>query len=199
LIGWAPVALLAVAVTAAGATPGAGAAKPPKNGLRVFKPVADAYVTAARPRANFGMSPVLLVDGAPETTAFLRFDLDRIRGQIASVTLLLHPGKAGSTSFAVRRVTEDEWRERRVTYVNAPQLSRRYASSRPVRRGVWNAVDVTSFVEYGNGEEVSLAITTRGTRALSFGSRESRHGPRLVVRTHDDEDRDQVVDALLAL
>ena len=195
-IGWAPVALLAVAAAAAGPTPGAWAAKPAKNELRVFKPIADTYVTAARPRANFGRSPVLRVDGAPETTAFLRFELDRVRGEITSVTLLLHPGTAGSTSFAVRRVTDDDWRERRLTYANAPQLSLRYASSRPVRRGVWNAVDVTSFVDYGKGEEISLAITTRGTRALSFGSRESRRGPRLVVRTDDGDGGDHVVDAL---
>ena len=181
-------AFIAAALT--GLAGGAWAAKEPE--LRVFKPVADTYVTAARPRSNFGRSPLLRVDGAPETTTFLRFQLRRVRGKIGSVTLLLH-SRTGRGSYAVRRVTDDEWRERGLTYENAPRLSLRYASSRPVRRGAWCAIDVTSFV--GSGSEVNLAITTGGVRELVFGSRESSLGPRLVVRSHDD-DMDEVLDAL---
>ena len=179
-----PAALLAAATT--GVAGAAVAAKAPDPEIRVFKPVADAYVSAVRPRTNFGLSTVLRVDGSPEATAFIRFKLKRVRGKIASVTLLLHSRTAVRAGYAVRRVTEDDWREQRVTYETAPQPSLRYASSRPVRRGAWSAIDVTSFLR--GGGDVSLAITTYGTKALAFGSRESRQGPRLVVRSHTDDD-----------
>ena len=180
-----------------GATGSSASAAKPLDEFRVYKPVADTYVTAARARSNFGGSPALRVDSAPETTAFVRFRLKRTTDPIASVTLLLRPGSPGRTSYAVRRVADNEWRERRLTYATAPAPSMRYTSSRPVRRKAWSAVDVTSFVAPGGGEEVSFAITTRGTREITFGSRESRSGPRLVVRTDDGELDDLVLEAVL--
>jgi hypothetical protein len=50
-----------------------------------------------------------------------------------------------------------------------------------MRQGAWNAVDVTSFV--GGSVSVSLAITSRSSKGIVFHSRESKLGPRLVVRT----------------
>ncbi|HEX7254845.1 MAG TPA: DNRLRE domain-containing protein [Gaiellaceae bacterium] len=188
---------LATAAAAASLATGASAAKAPKTEFRALKPVADTYVTAARPRTNFGSAAVLRVDGAPEATAYLRFRLKGIPGEITSVTLLLRPVTAGRASYAVRQVGEGHWRERRLTYVNAPEPSLRYASSKPIRRGVWSAIDVTSFVASAGSEEIGLAITTRGSRELSFGSRESQNGPRLVVRfERPGHLNDRVLDAL---
>ena len=172
----------AVAVAALALTASAPASQEPAAEIRAFKPVADTYVSAARPRANFGRARVLRVDGSPEATAYLRFDTGRVRGAITSVTLLLRSRSDARASFAVRGVDDDDWRERRLTYANAPPLTQRYAASKPVRRGTWTAVDVTPFVEEGEAA-VSLAITTRARRELSFGSRESRYGPRLVIRS----------------
>ncbi|MDP9492430.1 MAG: DNRLRE domain-containing protein, partial [Actinomycetota bacterium] len=106
---------------------------------------------------------ILRVDGAPEETAYLRFSLKKVNGRITSVTLLLHPTTATRARIAIRRVAEDDWRERRLTYTNAPRPSSRYTSSKPVRQGVWSAIDVTPFVGDESGD-VSLAITTRATR-----------------------------------
>lgn len=184
---------LAALIGAAGSS---ASAATPMDGYRVYKPVADTYVTAARPRANFGRSRVLRVDASPETTAFVRFRLKRTTAPAASVTLLLRPGSPGRARYAVRRVEDNEWRERRLTHATAPHPSLRFASSRPVRRGAWSAVDVTSFVVAGD-QEVSLAITTHGRQEISFGSRESQSGPRLVVRTDDGELDDLVLDAIL--
>jgi hypothetical protein len=195
-IQWGRITLASLAALIGAAGSPASAAKP-LDEFRVYQPVADTYVTAARPRSNFGRSPALRVDSLPETTAFLRFRVKRTTAPIESVTLLLRPGSPGRTSYAVRRVAENRWRERRLTYATAPVPSMRYTASRPVRRGVWSAVDVTSFVASSGGVEVSLAITTRGTREISFGSRESRSGPRLVVRTDDDDLDDLVLEALL--
>ena len=192
---WALPALAAVAVAAVVVAGAAPAANGPAVEIRAFKPVADTYVTAVHPRRNFGRARILRVDGAPETTAYLRFELRKLQASITSVTLLMHPSTAARARFAVRRVYEDEWRERRLTYANAPRPSPRYTASKPVRSGAWSAIDVTQFVD-GTGA-VTLAITARGNGEVSFGSRESRHGPRLVVRTEEDGVDDLVREALL--
>jgi hypothetical protein len=128
-------------------------------------------------------------------TAYLRFNLRKLSGEITSVTLLLHPTTAARRGFAVRRVYENAWRERRLTYANAPRPSPRYTAAKPVRRGDWSAIDVTPFVT--GGGELSLAVTTGAAQVLSFGSRESTHGPRLVVRTDEGGVDGRVLEALL--
>jgi hypothetical protein len=171
--------------TALALTVGAGTMAPPAkapSALRAFKPEADTFVSAARPESNFGAASVLRADGAPRKTIYLRFRLRRLSGEITSVVLLLHAVTEAPTSFQVRPVPDEDWEEDIITFENAPETSLRYAASKPVRRGIWSAVDVTSFVEEEGGR-VSLAITTRGTRGVVFESRESRRGPRLVVRT----------------
>lgn len=189
--------VIAAAVVATVTTTVAGGAWAAKESasdeIRVFKPVGDTYVTASRPSTNFGGSAVLRVDGSPEATAYVRFELKKIRGKTKGVVLLLHARTAGRSRYAVRRVRDDDWRENRLTYETAPELSLRYSSSRRVSLGAWTAVDVTSFVR--GGGDVSLAITTTGMKQLVFGSRESRDGPRLVVRSHDD-DLDDLLEAL---
>lgn len=194
-MGLSRITLVALAALTGAAGSSASAAESPEE-FRVYTPVADTYVTASRARANFGRAPALRVDASPETTAFVRFRLKRTKAPVTSVTLLLRPGSPGRARYAVRRVDNNEWRERRLTYMTAPHPSLRFASSRPVRRGAWSAVDVTSFVTAGD-DEVSLAITTRGTREISFGSRESKSSPRLVVRTDEGELDDLVLDAVL--
>jgi hypothetical protein len=186
------VAVAALVAAAGSSAPTASSS----DQFRVYKAVADTYVTAARAGANFGRSRALRVDASPETMTFVRFRLKGTPVPAASVTLLLRPAGPGRARFAVRRVEDNGWRERRVTYATAPGPSMRFISSRPVRRGAWSAVDVTALVPPGGGKEVTLAITTHGTREISFGSRESRSGPRLVVRT-DDGELDDVLDAIL--
>ena len=163
-------------------------AQTPLADIRAFSPEADTYVTAARPETNFGSSRLLRADGAPRQTVFLRFRLGKLKGEITSVTLLLHAQAGARASYQVRRVHLDEWRERRLTFENAPRLSFHYVSSRPVRKGIWSAVDVTSFIT-DDDDVVSLAVTTRSARGVVFESRESNHGPRLVVRTSREKDK----------
>jgi hypothetical protein len=172
--------------TALALTVGAGTlGGKPTNDLRAFRPVADTYVSAAWPDTNFGALRALRADGSPRQTTYLRFRLREVRGEITSVILLLRPTTGASTSFQVRPVPDNDWEEDELTFENAPEASLRYAASKPVRRGIWSAVDVTSFVSENEGR-VSFAITTRGVRGVAFGSRESRRSPRLVVRTKRD-------------
>ena len=190
------ITLVALAASIGAAGSSASAASPQEK-FRVYKPVADTYVTAARAGANFGRVRTLRVDASPETTAFVRFRLPRTASPAASVTLLLHSRSSGRASYAVHRVADNEWRERRLTYATAPDPSPRFTASRSMRGGDWSAVDITSFVAPAGGKEVSLAITTRGGREISFDSRESRSGPRLVMRAEDGELDDLVLEALL--
>lgn len=188
--------LAAVAAATAGTALDAGAARPKAPAhpqIRAFKPIADAYVTAAAPRRNFGRAPTLRVDGAPQTTTYLRFRLRSVRGEPEAVTLLLHANGARRTPFEVRRVPDEAWREQRLTYANAPRPSLRSASARPVRRGAWSAVDVTALADR---DEFTLAITTRSRNAASFGSRESRFGPRLAVQLPAERESEQVLDGI---
>jgi hypothetical protein len=179
----APRGLLSgIALPLALVATGAAGARPPTAEIHAFSPEADTYVTATLPDENFGRSPVLRADGDPKQTTFLRFRLEKLKGEITSVTLLLHAQTKARATYQVRRVYEDDWRERRLTFENAPRSSLRYVASKPVRKGIWSAVDVSSFVT-DDTEVVSLAVTTRSTRGVAFASRESGRGPRLVIRT----------------
>lgn len=197
LLGRVALVGLAMLIVAAAGGGSAASGAPEKSlRLQVYEPTADTHVTAERPRTNFGRSPRLRVDGTPEANAYVRFRLRKRAGEIVSVTLLLHSRSSARASFAVRRATGRPWDERRLTYATAPKCSLRYASARVERHGMWTAIDVTSFVDAGD-REVSLAITTRGSRELSFGSRESREAPRLVVRVaQDDGAENQLLDSL---
>ena len=159
----------------------------PSPQLRAFTPEADTYVSEAQPQRNFGRREALRADSVPESTVYLRFRIRRVKGEITGVTLLLHAQGPARVSYQVRRVYENDWRESGLTYANAPRLSLRYASSKPVRRGAWSAVDVTPFVS--GGGRVSLAITTKSSLGVVFASRESNDGPRLVVRTDAKDGR----------
>ncbi len=168
-------ALVAVAAGTASASD-----KPPPA-LQVFGAAADTYVTAARPAANYGRALTLKAAGAPQTTTFLRFDLEQRASENATVILLLHAQSAQRAAYQVRGVTQVAWGERRLTFANAPKLSSRYTAGKQQKQAAWNAVDVSAFVA-GNAR-VSLAVTSRSPKGLVFHSRESKLGPRLVVQS----------------
>ena len=173
-------------VTATGV---AGATDLPPPKIRAFAAEADTYVSEAQPQRNFGRLRTLRAVRVPDTTIYLRFRTKKLGGALTGVTLLLHAQAGAGVRYQVRRVQGNEWREARLTYSNAPKLSLRYASSKPVRRGAWNAVDVTPFID-SSDDRVSLGVTTRSAVAVVFASRESSHGPRLVVRTAEQPEEE---------
>lgn len=179
-------ALYVCALLPLAAAGGTSAADEQATNIRVVKPDADTYVTAAEPDRNFGRARVLRADGSPQATTFLRFRHTHLSRRVVSVTLLLHAHAGARTGFEVRLVPRDDWREGRLTYATAPRPSLRYASSKPLRRGAWSAVDVTPFVGDG-GDTISLAITTRSPLGVAFRSRESAQRPMLVVRTEAEQ------------
>lgn len=137
-------------------------------------------MSSSAQNANYGKQRTLTVDALPMTRAYLRFEIDLRNGNVSRVNLLLFSRTRSQLGYQVRLVSEN-WRERRITYDNAPRISSRFVSSGRLRARAWKAVDVTALVGDGD-EEVNLALTTVAPAGIVFASRESGlTGPRLVV------------------
>ena len=174
-------AALVFAAICAQALPGAGFAREPR--IRAVRAKADAFVSGANMAKNFGGAPDLRLDASPTFRAFVRFNVDVSSGDVRHINLLLYSRTRSKAGYQIR-VVEEPWRERQITFLNAPTLSPDFIMSGPLKARAWKAVDVTSIVEEAGGVEdfVSFALTTRSRNAVELASRETGlHGPRLVV------------------
>jgi hypothetical protein len=179
----AGLALFAAGVSVAAIPAGSSARNPRISAVRAY---ADAHVSVSAQDANYGKQRGLTVDARPMTRAYVRFGIDLEKGKVLRVNLLLYSRTRSQLGYQVRLATES-WRERRITFENAPRVSPRYVSSGRLRARAWKAVDITSLVGK-NGDEVNLALTTVAPAGIVFASRESgMTGPRLVVE-RDDRD-----------
>ena len=163
------------------ALPGAGVDREPR--IRAVRAKADAFVSGANEARNFGSSRDLRLDASPTFRAFVRFKVDVNSGDVQRINLLLYSRTRSRAGLQVR-VVDEPWRERQITYLNAPSLSPGFVMSGRLKARAWTAVDVTSIVEEasGGGDYVSFALTTRSRNAVELASRETGlHGPRLVV------------------
>jgi hypothetical protein len=144
---------------------------------------ADAFVSGAKRQTNFGRVEDLKVDGAPRVRTYMRFAADVKSGDVQRVNVLLWSRTTSHAGYQVRLVY-DTWRERAITFANAPELSPEYIASGPLKAHAWKAVDVTSLTDQVSGGDdwVSLALTTSSSKGLDLASRETGlHAPRLVV------------------
>jgi len=144
-----------------------------------FTVAADAHVSVARPRTNFGASRELRVDGSPAVRSYLSFEVRQLDAPVGRALLYVYVKRGSRTGFRVRAVAGD-WREKAITWANAPDVSSVRASSRSIRGGRWTTIDVTSLVR-GEGR-VNLALTTPATSAIRLASGEARRQPQLRVR-----------------
>ncbi len=173
------VAVVGLAAAAGSAPVAARVATPAASGAATYAVVADAYVSARRPRANFGRAKRLLVRGRPATRAFLAFDLRASHVSDPHVTLQLWV--SGRGSVAVRALGTAKWRERRITWRNAPKVSRKGALKLgSTRAGKWVQIDLTSAVLPGGVVTVALLPGGR-TGSVTVSSRESSHAPKLSI------------------
>jgi hypothetical protein len=171
-----------VALIAAGlcvqALPGAGLGRGPR--IRAVRPKADAFVSQASRSQNFGNTRDLKVDSSPTFRTYVTFDVDLRWDDVQHVSLLLYSRTRSQTGYQVRLVGQ-RWRERRITFANAPAAGPGMVASGSVRARAWKAVDVTSLV-IGEDKRVSFVLTTVSPKGAEFASRETGlHGPRLVV------------------
>jgi acid phosphatase type 7 len=152
---------------------------------QTFAAVADAYVQQDRPNSNFGSATTLkLLASSPTMRAYLRFNVQGLTGAVTKATLRLNAASGSSVGYDVRSVASTTWGESTITYANAPPPDANVIrSSGPLKAKQWSAVDVTPLVT-GNGQ-VSIALTTTSTTALSSASREAGASlaPQLLVDT----------------
>ena len=177
---------LVVAAIGAEALPGAGLGREPR--IRAVRAKADAFVSGANMAKNFGSATNLRLDASPTFRAFVRFNVDVNSGDVQRINLLLYSRTRSRAGLQVRLV-EEPWRERQITFLNAPSYSPDFVMSRRLRAGAWTAVDVTSIVKEASGGEdyVSFALTTRSHNAVELASRETGlRGPRLVVERESE-------------
>jgi hypothetical protein len=155
--------------------------------IRAMRAVADSYVTESNRVTNFGRARGVRVDASPLTRAYMRFRTKYLyRDDVKQVNLLVFSRTELRHGFRVR-VVSPRWREREITFENAPHLPARYVASGPIRAWVWKAVDVTPLVDTQD-VEISFALTTIALDGLELASRESGlTAPRLVVELNDEK------------
>jgi hypothetical protein len=152
-----------------------------------LSPVADSYVMADQPTANFGTATSLRIDGSPVAVAYLKFDIQGLTGAPTRVTLKVVSPVSSTTPINAKSVADTTWTETGptgLTYNNAPAVGATLASATPPAANSVMSFDVTSRVQ-GNGL-VSFALDTTSSTSKSLPSRENptvAYRPQLVVET----------------
>ena len=156
-------------------TLGAGAVEAEAGVIR-FQPVADAHVSKAKKKANFGGSKRLVVDGSPVVRSYLRFNVRGLGGAVSYATLQLSVMRSSTGGLLVRRAGANHWGEQSIRFANAPRFrSAPTARSRAVKAFRTASINVTKLIR-GNGV-VTLVVSSRGKGAASIFSSE---GPRIL-------------------
>jgi hypothetical protein len=161
--------------------------------IRAVRARADAFVSGAKRQTNYGRMQDLKVDRAPRVRAYMRFVVNVQSGDVQRVNILLWSRTTSHAGYQVRLVY-DTWRERAITFANAPELSPEYIASGPLKAHAWKAVDVTPLTDQvsGGDDSVSFALTTNSSKSLDLASRETGlHAPRLVVERGGNDNGDQ--------
>jgi len=137
-----------------------------------FSVDADTYVNSGSPTTNYGSATTWRVDGSPDVHAFLRFIVQGTTGNtIKHVYLKVFANTSGTAGINAYVVSDNSWGENTVTYNTAPSLGALIGSSGSFASGTWVTIDVTSDIT-GDGT-YSFGITTPGSTAISFASKES--------------------------
>jgi calcineurin-like phosphoesterase family protein/fibronectin type III domain protein len=147
-----------------------------------FDSVADSYVAADFPSTNYGLSGTIRAVSSPESRSYLRFVVNDISGTVTNATLRLYATSSSATGYQIKRVGDQGWEERTITYANAPAAGALIGSSGNFASGNWTTVNVTSLLN-GNGV-YDLVLTTTSGSNMNFNSRDaSNNRPQLVIQT----------------
>lgn len=154
-----------------------GVLPPPaaRSATRTFSATADASVSSAAPSKRLGTSGRLLVAGRPRVRTYLRFNVALPAGAVISAaTLSLTRASTGRPArFQVFAVANTSWRERSITFRNAPRFGARLTTS----RGATVRLPARAVHPGLN----AFGVSTPARLTQTFRSRESRHAPRLRV------------------
>jgi hypothetical protein len=103
-------------------------------------------------------------------------------GTVTSATLRVYANSAATAGYDAHNVSDTTWSESAITYNNAPPVGGVIGSFGSITANTWTSINVTSYIT-GNGT-YNLALTTTGSTAISFASRESgANAPQLVIQT----------------
>jgi hypothetical protein len=146
-----------------------------------FIPVADTYVSSSFPTTNYGASTQLRADGSPDVHSYVRFTVQGLGGlPVNRARLRFYMNSASSSGMTASAVADNTWDEKTITYGTAPAIGSAIYTSGALTTGTWVTLDVTSFVTAEG--TYSFGITTPGSTAISFASRESgANAPQLIV------------------
>jgi Calcineurin-like phosphoesterase len=162
-----------------------GSAVPASAATTTLTPVADSYVQADQPAANFGTATTLRVDGSPLTHSYLKFDVQGLTAAPTSATVRVFIPANSSTSINLSRVADTTWTETGLTYANRPApTTPTYPSATPIVANTFVTYDVTALIT-GNGL-YSFMLDTASTASKSPPSRENptaANRPQLVLET----------------
>lgn len=148
---------------------------------------ADAHVSAADPRANFGGARRWVVDGRPAKRSYLRF---RLADRPERAWLRVWSSRGNPDGIAVRS-SSSRWREGSLTYRNAPGPGRLRGRTGRVRAGSWTTVEVTDAIRRSGRH--SFVVTSRGGAAAFNSTENARRRPHLLVRAAPVDDDGVVV------
>lgn len=161
-----PVVILGLTALLAGgarAIPaeGAGALPPPVPRLQI---VADAHVTTAAPRRNFGRQRILRIGSKPETRVYMRSaSVDKPLTDVGLYLWVRSPVRG-----LVIRAVRSNWSEKRITFANAPRPTGPAIRIARLSAGTKPRINLTPLVR--GKRSFNLVLTaSRG----SFGSREA--------------------------
>jgi hypothetical protein len=108
-------------------------------------PVADAYVRADQPGANFGKSTAIRLKGDPASKGFLRFDVDVPAGEtVTKATLKVYTADSSDSGITAHKVSDNSWSESDITFDNAPNIGDKVGESGSYSGNAYVSIDVTS-------------------------------------------------------
>src|SRR3954469_15830379 len=81
-----------------------------------FAPVADSYVDASTPAANYGADVKLRGDGSPVVRSYLRVDVAGVSGSVTKATLRMFNNTALAAGYSVFGVANNTWGEKTITW-----------------------------------------------------------------------------------
>lgn len=120
------------------------------------------------------------MDSSPLFQTHIAFSVDLRSGEVQRVSLMLYSRTRSRIGYEVRLVQE-RFRERGITFANAPVPSGDFVMSGPLQARAWKTVDLTSLVS-DQRKYVGLVLTTVSPKGITFASRETGlHGPRLII------------------
>jgi hypothetical protein len=138
-------------------------------------------VDSSSPSASFGTAVSFWVDGSPTKQGFVRFQITAVSGRtVSDVRLRLYQTDSSPTGGRIWAMTSNSWTES-TTWDTRPAIDgQELGAIGSVSEETWYEVDLGPSAVVGDGP-VSIAMDSTDPDGSRWASRESTHGPELVV------------------